>query len=163
MEEPRPEEITEAEEAVPVKRQRIALVAHDRQKAHLIDWSLYNKGTLSQHDLYATGTTGRLLEDALELPVTKLKSGPLGGDQQIGALIAQGEIDMLIFFWDPLESMSHDVDVKALLRIASVWNIPIAQNRSSADFIVSSILMTMPYERYLPDYGEHDDRDIEID
>lgn len=145
----------------PIEPKRIALVAHDRQKAHLIDWCLYNQGTLSQHELIATGTTGRLLEDALELPFTKLKSGPLGGDQQIGAMIAEGKIDMLIFFWDPLESMSHDVDIKALLRLATVWNIPMACNRATADYMFASPLIGDRYERWLPDYDDYIGREVE--
>jgi methylglyoxal synthase len=134
------------------KRKRIALVAHDNKKGDLLEWAEYNKGSLSGHTLYATGTTGALLEKELGFKVRRLQSGPLGGDQQIGARIADGEIDFLIFFWDPLQPMSHDTDVKALLRIAVVWNIPVACDRSTADFIISSPLMDEEYARILPDY-----------
>lgn len=134
------------------KKKRIALVAHDNKKRDLLEWAEFNKGSLSAHRLYATGTTGALLEKVLGLEVHKLQSGPLGGDQQVGARIADGEIDFLIFFWDPLQPMSHDTDVKALLRIAVVWNIPVACDRTTADFIISSPLMSEKYDRILPDY-----------
>ena len=136
-------------------RKRIALVAHDNKKRDLQEWALYNKGTLIQHDLCATGTTGTLLEKALGIPVEKLQSGPLGGDQQIGAKIAEGLVDFIIFFWDPLEPQPHDPDVKALLRIAVVWNVPVACNRASADFIISSPLRSSTYQRILPDFDRH--------
>jgi methylglyoxal synthase len=139
-------------------RKKIALVAHDNKKQDLIEWVLYNRALLVQHDLYATGTTGRLLEKTLDTPVTCLQSGPLGGDQQIGSRIAEGEIDLLVFFWDPLSPHPHDPDVKALLRIAVVWNIPVACDRASADYIISSPLMTEPYERQQPDYASHLER-----
>jgi methylglyoxal synthase len=139
-------------------RKHIALVAHDNKKKDLLEWAKYNRDLLARHDLYATGTTGTLLEEILEIPFTKLQSGPLGGDQQIGAKIADGQIDFVIFFWDPLEPQPHDPDVKALLRIAVVWNIPVACNRASADFMISSPLMASPYERLLPDYQEYRDR-----
>ncbi len=139
-------------------RKRIALVAHDNKKDDLIEWARFNRELLVQHELYATGTTGVMLEATLDLPVTKLQSGPLGGDQQIGARIAEGSIDFVIFFWDPLEPLPHDPDVKALLRIAVVWNVPVACNRSSADFMISSPLMATPYERILPDYQTYRDR-----
>ena len=139
-------------------RKRIGLVAHDNKKADLIEWVRFNAGLLVAHDLVATGTTGTLLEDALGVPVHKVQSGPLGGDQQIGSLIADGEVDFLVFFWDPLESQPHDTDVKALLRLAVVWNIPVACNRASADFMISSPLMTGDYERQLPDYQPYIDR-----
>jgi methylglyoxal synthase len=134
---------------------RIALIAHDNKKADLRDWAKFNRALLAGHHLCATGTTGRLLGDELGLPVTCVQTGPLGGDQQIGAKITDGEIDMLIFFWDPLEPQPHDPDVKALLRISMVWNIPVACNRASADFLISSPLMSRGYQRLEPDYGEH--------
>jgi methylglyoxal synthase len=137
---------------------KIALVAHDNKKRDLLDWACFNRDLLVQHDLYATGTTGRLLGEALETPVTCLQSGPLGGDQQIGARIAEGMIDLLIFFWDPLEQQPHDTDIKALLRVAVVWNIPVACDRATADYLISSPLMTGPYERLLPDYTAHIER-----
>jgi methylglyoxal synthase len=139
-------------------RKRIALVAHDNKKVDLLEWALFNRDLLVQHSLVATGTTGRLLSQALVTPVTCLKSGPLGGDQQIGALIAEGALDLLIFFWDPLEQQPHDPDVKALLRIAVVWNIPVACDRATADFVISSPLMTSLYQRQLPDYSAHTER-----
>lgn len=127
-------------------RRRIALIAHDNCKADLVDWARYNKNTLSEHELFATGTTGALLASELALDVTRFLSGPLGGDQQVGAAIVEGRIDLVVFFWDPLQPHPHDVDVKALLRIAVVYNVPIACNRSTADFILSSPLMSGPYE-----------------
>ena len=140
------------------KRKRIALVAHDHKKKDLLEWACYNRETLIQHELIATGTTGRLLMEDLNTPVTCLQSGPLGGDQQIGSRIAEGDIDLLIFFWDPLEQQPHDTDVKALLRIAVVWNIPVACDRATADYLISSPLMTSSYERLLPDYSAHIER-----
>lgn len=133
-------------------KKKIALVAHDNKKRELLEWALYNKELLAQHELYGTGTTGQLVEQTLNQPVYKFQSGPLGGDQQIGAKITEGALDCLVFFWDPLESQPHDPDVRALLRIAVVWNIPVACNRSSADFIISSPLMTEEYQPVLPDY-----------
>jgi methylglyoxal synthase len=139
-------------------RKKIALVAHDHKKEDLLQWVRFNQGRLLEHDLFATGTTGTLVEEVLGPVVTKLMSGPLGGDLQIGAAIAEGGIDMLIFFWDPLEPAPHDPDVKALLRIAAVWNVPVACNRTSADFIISSPLMDGEYLRSLPDYDGHRNR-----
>jgi methylglyoxal synthase len=136
-------------------RRRIALIAHDNKKIDLREWARFNRSLLAWHHLCATGNTGRLLRDELGLPVTCVQSGPLGGDLQIGARIAEGDIDLLIFFWDPLEPQPHDPDVKALLRIAMVWNIPVACNRASADFLISSPLMNHAYQRLEPDYGEH--------
>lgn len=133
------------------RRKRIALVAHDNKKQELLDWAEYNKDLLAHHEVYATGTTGGLLEKQLGLEVARLRSGPLGGDMQIGAKISDGDIDLLIFFWDPLTAQPHDPDVKALLRVAVVWNIPLACDRASADFIISSPLMDSEYRRKLPE------------
>jgi methylglyoxal synthase len=143
-------------------RKKIGLVAHDNKKIDLIEWATFNRQVLMRHELTATGTTGTLLEDALGIGVIKLQSGPLGGDQQLGALIADGDIDFLVFFWDPLEPQPHDPDVKALLRIAVVWNIPVACNRASADLMVSSPLMSSDYERQMPDYQTYLDRQMPI-
>jgi methylglyoxal synthase len=139
-------------------RKRIALIAHDNKKEDMLQWAKYNLGTLHKHILFATGTTGKLLEKELGLDITILESGPLGGDVQIGARIAEGDIDCLIFFWDPLAQLPHDPDVKALLRVAVVWNIPTACNRSSADFLISSELMGREYVRKLSDYQCYRDR-----
>jgi methylglyoxal synthase len=129
---------------------RIALVAHDDRKSDLLEWAEYNRDILADHTLYATGTTGRLLSELLDLPVTCFQSGPLGGDQQIGALIASGQLDMLIFFWDPMSPQPHDSDVKALVRIAVVWNIPIACNRNSADYLITSPLLAKAATAHTP-------------
>ena len=137
------------------QKKNIALVAHDNMKASLLDWVRFNKNTLLEHSLYATGTTGKLLEEELNKKIIIFESGPLGGDQQVGSRISEGKIDFLIFFWDPLEAQSHDPDVKALLRMAVVWNIPTACNRASADFLISSPLMNKEYSRLLPDYDSY--------
>ena len=143
------------------KDKKIALVAHDHKKRDLVEWAKYNRDLLAHHLLYATGTTGAILEQALDIPINRLQSGPLGGDQQIGAKIASNEIDFLIFFWDPLEPMPHDPDVKALLRMAVVWNIPMACDRTSADFMISSPLMDEEYIRSVPDYDAYRTRPID--
>ena len=143
-----------------LRDKRIALVAHDNKKRDLVEWAKYNRALLAHHKIYATGTTGEILEKELGFEISKLQSGPLGGDQQIGAKIAASEIDFLIFFWDPLEPQPHDPDVKALLRMAVVWNIPIACNRASADFMISSPLMDDDYDRLVPDYDIYRARGI---
>ncbi len=138
----------------------IALVAHDNKKPEIAEWALHNKRVLSGHSLYATGTTGKLLEKVLNLPVTILLSGPLGGDQQVGAMIAERKIDILIFFWDPMEALPHDPDIKALLRVAVTWNIPVACDRATADFILTSPLLHDDYEIQLPDYSAYTSRKL---
>jgi methylglyoxal synthase len=140
------------------RRKNIALIAHDNRKEELLEWAEHNLDLLGSHSLYATGTTGQLLKHRLGLNVTLLQCGALGGDQQIGSRISEGQIDFLIFFSDPLETQPHDSDVKALLRIAAVWNIPFACNCASADFLISSPLMSTGYERLVPDYSKYKDR-----
>ena len=135
-------------------------MAHDHKKPDLLEWAIYNKTILARHRLYATGTTGTLLEEALDQSVTKYLSGPLGGDQQIGAQIAEGKIDVLIFFWDPMEAQPHDPDVKALLRLSATYNIPVACNRATADFIFTSPLMHEDYDAILPDYSSYTGRTL---
>ena len=147
---------------VMVHDKKIALVAHDNKKKDLLEWAKFNRELLSHHEVYATGTTGKALEQLLGFEIQKLQSGPLGGDQQIGAKIVSNEIDFLIFFWDPLEPQPHDPDVKALLRMAVVWNIPIACNRASADFMISSPLMAGEYDRLVPDYDVYRSRKIDL-
>ena len=142
-------------------RKRIALVAHDNKKKDLIDWAEFNKTVLARHELYATGTTGKLLEETLDRTVRKLLSGPIGGDQQIGSMIATGDIDVLIFFWDPMEAQPHDSDVKALLRVAIAWNCIVACDRATADFILTSPLMAHEYATQIPDYSKYLKRKIE--
>ena len=141
-------------------KKKIALVAHDNKKDDLIEWAKFNRDILAQHKLLATGTTGKKIKDELKVSVQRLQSGPLGGDQQIGARIAEGKVDFLIFFWDPMTQQPHDPDVKALLRIAMVWNIPVACNRATADYLVSSPLMSETYLRRNPDYREHVNRKV---
>jgi methylglyoxal synthase len=138
----------------------IAMVAHDNKKKDIIEWAEYNKSALSYHELVATGTTGKMLEEQLNRPVKKLLSGPLGGDQQIGSMIAEGKIDALIFFWDPMEAQPHDPDIKALLRVAVTWNIPFACDRATADFLLTSPLMHESYACIIPDYSEYIRRKI---
>ena len=146
---------------IPMGRdKKIALVAHDNKKRDLLEWAKFNRDLLAHHEVYATGTTGKALERLLGFPIHMLQSGPLGGDQQIGAKIVSNEIDFLIFFWDPLEPQPHDPDVKALLRMAVVWNIPTACNRATADFMISSPLMDGEYDRLVPDYDEYRSRRI---
>ena len=141
-------------------RKTVALIAHDNKKSELVEWAKYNKATLSKHKLYATGTTGTLIEEAIDTHVTKVLSGPLGGDQQIGALIAEGNIDILIFFWDPMSAQPHDPDIKALLRLCVVWNIPMACDRSTADFLLTSPLFHQKYEVIIPDYNNYIKRNL---
>lgn len=131
---------------------RIALVAHDNMKREMLEWATEHKEELKRHVLIATGSTGKLIADSTGLTLERMRSGPLGGDQQIGARISDGGIDVLLFFWDPLEPQPHDPDIRALLRIAVVWNIPVACNRASADFILSSPLISTPYQRRVPKY-----------
>ena len=137
------------------KSKRIALVAHDNKKKDLVHWCVYNKRVLEDHKLVATGTTGKLLSERLDTKVRRLLSGPLGGDQQIGSMIAEGKIDILIFFWDPMEAQPHDPDIKALLRLAVTWNIPFACDRATADFLLTSPLMHDDYECMIPDYDQY--------
>jgi methylglyoxal synthase len=141
-------------------QKRIALIAHDNKKAELIEWVLYNKNALAGHELIATGTTGKLIEEKLDRSVKKMLSGPLGGDQQIGAMIAEGKIDILVFFWDPMEAQPHDSDVKALLRLGVAWNILLACDRSTADFVLTSPLMQEEYETIIPDYSLYMNRKV---
>jgi methylglyoxal synthase len=149
---------------IPMERdKKIALVAHDNKKQDIVEWAKYNRNLLAHHQVFATGTTGRILEKALDFKISKLQSGPLGGDQQVGAKIVENKIDFLIFFWDPLEPQPHDPDVKALLRMAVVWNIPIACNRASADFMISSPLMDGKYDRLVPDYEGYRKRKLDVD
>jgi methylglyoxal synthase len=140
---------------------RIALIAHDNKKRELIEWAKYNRGIMSESDVFATGTTGKMLASEVGIKVKILQSGPLGGDLQIGALIAEGNIDLLIFFWDPLEPLPHDPDIKALLRLAVVWNIPMACNRATADYLFSSSLLVSDYKRKMPDFLDYNNRKIE--
>ncbi|HEY0741354.1 MAG TPA: methylglyoxal synthase [Chryseosolibacter sp.] len=133
-----------------MEKKSIALIAHDNKKEDLLEWAKHNEKTLSKFNLFATGTTGKKISDKIQQQVTRLQSGPLGGDQQIGALITEGKIDILIFFWDPLQPMPHDPDVKALLRIAVVWNIPMACNRATADFILTSAMLFEKAQRTNP-------------
>jgi methylglyoxal synthase len=142
------------------QRRRVALVAHDHKKQDLLDWVAYNRATLAHHDLIATGTTGKLISDQFGLPVTRLVSGPLGGDQQMGARIADGGVDVLIFFWDPLQPQPHDPDVRALLRVAVVWNVAVACNRATADYVIASPLFREDYAAALPSFADHSNRAI---
>lgn len=135
------------------QRKRIVLIAHDNRKAELLAWAEWNKKLLGKHELYGTGTTGGIISRELGLDVHLFKSGPLGGDQQVGSRISDGEIDLMIFFWDPMSAQPHDVDVKALLRLAVVYNIPVACNRSSADFMISSPLLHEQYDRRIDDFA----------
>ena len=142
-------------------RKRIALVAHDNKKKERVDWVEANRMELSRHELFATGTTGKMMEEQLDRPVSKLLSGPIGGDQQIGAMIAQGAIDILVFFWDPMEAQPHDSDVKALLRVAIAWNCIVACDSSTADFLLTSPYMLKEYEVKVPDYTKYLQRKID--
>lgn len=147
---------------LPMKaKKNIALIAHDHRKMDLLDWAKYNRDHLSDHNLFGTGTTGSLVSEKLDLPVYTFQSGPLGGDLQIGTSIVNNEIDIMIFFWDPLQAQPHDVDVKALQRISIVYNIPIACNRSSADFLITSPLMKTHYDRFIVDYSQRFKKDYD--
>jgi methylglyoxal synthase len=152
------EDVIKSSVVKPWITRNIALVAHDNQKAELLDWSRQNRRLLSRHNLFATGTTGSLLAEALDLPVNRFLSGPLGGDQQIGAAIAEGKIDILVFFWDPLEPQPHDPDVKALLRIATLWNAGIAVNRTTADMLITSQLFEANFPTKRPQFNANDSR-----
>lgn len=144
------------------KQKNIALVAHDNRKKDLISWVKKNKDALGTHFLYGTGTTGALIAKETDLPVRTFKSGPLGGDQQIGSRIIEGDVEFMIFFWDPLEAQPHDPDVKALLRIAVLYDIPIAMNVATADFMFTSPHMEKEYDRYVIDYSERLKRHIDL-
>ena len=137
------------------KHKKIALVAHDNKKPELLEWALEHKEELRKHHLFGTGTTGKMIENALDVAVKKFRSGPLGGDQQLGAAITEDKLDILIFFWDPMAAQPHDPDIRALLRLGVVWNIPMASNRSSADFLIHSPLMDEEYPVKLPDYSNY--------
>lgn len=155
------------------QKKNIGIVAHDNRKKDMIEWVAFNWKELAQHNLICTGTTGKLVEETLKqrcekhqvVPPTiiRLKSGPLGGDQQLGAMICEGKVDMLIFFWDPMQPQPHDVDVKALLRITVLYNIPTASNRSTADFMVTSELFHEDYEPILKDYGDYISREVSME
>lgn len=140
------------------EQKNIAIIAHDNKKEDILEWVRFNRSILKKHNLFATGTTGTVIERELEVPIIKFESGPLGGDQQIGAKIVEGKIDLLIFFWDPLEPQPHDPDVKALLRLTVVWNIPVACNRATADFMISSSLMNENYSRLVTNFDIHHKR-----
>ncbi len=142
------------------KKKRIALVAHDQRKEDLLSWVKFNADVLSGHELYATGTTGKIISEACSIDIHRLKSGPLGGDQQLGAMIADGQLDILIFLWDPMTTQPHDVDIKALLRMSVLYNLPVACNRSTADFIISSRLFEGEYEPTIKDYSKYISRSI---
>ena len=142
------------------KSKRIALVAHDSKKADLVDWAYYNRSILAKHHLVATGTTGTMLEEKLGVPVQKLLSGPLGGDQQLGAMIAERKLDVIIFFWDPMSIQPHDSDVKALIRMAVTWNIILACNRTTADFVLTSPLLNDDYQIAEPDFSDYLNRTL---
>jgi methylglyoxal synthase len=141
-------------------KKRIALVAHDNKKKDLQEWAQYNKSTLKNLQLFATGTTAKILSENVGLEIKQLLSGPLGGDQQIGAMIAENKIDVVVFFWDPMSAQPHDTDVKALIRLCAVWNVPVACNRSTADFMISSPLMGEEYEVQIPDYKKYIQRKV---
>jgi len=156
-------------DGLPMNRKRIALVAHDNKKKDLIEWAEWNWHVLAGHELVCTGTTGRLIEEALlnkaerngaGISIQKLKSGPLGGDQQLGALIAEGKIDMMIFLWDPMQPQPHDVDVKALLRICVLYNVPTACNRATADYLISSSLLNQEYTPQQSDFTSYTGRTV---
>lgn len=143
------------------KKLTVALVAHDNKKKDLISWCTHNNKLLQDYKLVATGTTGKLLQQEVGLEIQRLQSGPLGGDMQLGAMIAEREVDFLVFFWDPLEAQPHDPDIKALLRLAAVWNIPVACNRATADYIFTSRLLSEKYDRELPEFEQYLNRKVD--
>ena len=151
---------TKYKEIIVPEKKRIVLIAHDNKKKELLDWAVEHSNKLADHELYATGTTGKLLERETGFKVTCFESGPLGGDMQAGAYISEGKLDMVLFFWDPLAAQPHDPDVRALLRVAVVWNVPLACNKASADFLISSPYFSNSYKRQVTDFSAYKGRSV---